>query len=400
MAPTLRVNFAGVEMPNPFMLSSAPPTTTTEMVADCFRQGWGGAVLKTLTYQVELSSNVNPRITAVKDGDTILGFTNFELGSPKPIAQWVEDAHKLKKDWPDRGVFVNMLHTEGLVEAQWREVTRMFTQAGVDGFELNFSCSHGMAEAGGGATIASNAEMVKKVTSWAVEETHLPVMVKLPAMVTDLPGKALAAQSAGATAIAAINTLNALPGVNIRTFAPIPEVEGKGAFQGLSGRAIKPVGLRSVAQIAKAVDIPVSGIGGIYSWRDAVEYILCGASSLQVCSAVMEYGYRIVEDLCAGVLTYMEEMGFETISDFCGLALPNITKHNDLNRACRLVAAPGDNCVGCGRCVATCANSGYTAIRLDDDRMAQVDREKCDGCGLCAQVCPITSCMTMQKKAQ
>lgn len=236
------------------------------------------------------------------------------------------------------------------------------------------------------------------VTTWVREETRKPVMPKLPAIVQDIPGKARAAQSAGANAIASINTLNSLPGVDIHTFVPYPSVDGGSAFQGLSGAAVKPVALRTVAQIAGAVDIPVSGIGGIYNWRDAVEFILCGASSLQVCSAVMHHGYRIINDLTAGLLNYMEEMGFATISDFCGKALPNIHRHNDLSRAYKLYSSPDpDKCVGCGRCAAVCADSAYSAIHLDEDRRAIVDKEKCDGCGLCRGICPAHA-ISMQRK--
>ena len=399
MAPTLKVNFAGVSMPNPFMLSSAPPTTNVEMVARCFEAGWGGAVLKTLAYTLSQAQNVNPRITAVKsaDGD-IVGFTNFELGSPKPIEKWAEDTRWLKERFPEHGVWVSLLHTEGLVEEQWREVTRMFDQAGADGFELNFSCSHGMAESGGGATVGGNEEAIKMVTTWVREETKKPVMPKLPAIGQDIPGKARAAEAAGADAIASINTLNSLPGIDIHTFVPYPSVDGRSAFQGLSGAAVKPVALRTVAQIAKAVNIPVSGIGGIYNWRDAVEFILAGASSLQVCSAVMHHGYRIINDMTAGLLNYMEEMGFETINDFCGKALPHIFRHNDLSRAYKLYSqADPEKCVGCGRCVAVCADSAYSAIHLDENRKAIVDKDKCDGCGLCTQICPV-GCMTMQHR--
>lgn len=298
MAPTLKVNFAGVSMPNPFMLSSAPPTTNVEMVARCFEAGWGGAVLKTLAYTLSQAQNVNPRITAVKSADgEIVGFTNFELGSPKHIEKWAKDTRWLKERFPEHGVWVSLLHTEGLVEEQWREVTRMFDEAGADGFELNFSCSHGMAESGGGATVGGSEEAIKMVTTWVREETKKPVMTKLPAIVQDIPGKARAAEAAGADAIATINTLNSLPGIDIHTFVPYPSVDGRSAFQGLSGAAIKPIALRTVAQIAKAVNIPVSGIGGIYNWRDAVEFILAGASSLQVCSAVMHHGYRIINDM-------------------------------------------------------------------------------------------------------
>ena len=394
--PTLKCSFAGVEMPNPFMLASAPPTASTAMADACFRHGWGGVVLKTLTYRAKLSSNVTPRISAYKNGKEILGFTNCELGTPHPIEEWAEDVYKLKKQWRDQGVFVSLLHTEGLFENEWRETARMFSEAGADGFELNFSCSHGMAEAGGGASIGSSDELVKRVTRWVAEETDLPVLAKLPAMVSDLPGKAQAAKKAGARGISAINTLNSICGVDIRTFVPYGSVGGATPLQGLSGRAIKPVALRSVAQIARAVDLPISGIGGIYKWQDAVEFILLGASSLQVCSAVMEYGYRIIKDLCEGLQRYMQEMGFREIDEFRGLALPNLQKHSALSREFRVRAHSGDNCIGCGRCVRSCSDSAYQAIELSEDHKAVVDQEKCDGCGLCVCICPVDGCMTMQ----
>lgn len=401
MSSKLNVEFAGVSMPNPFMLSSAPPTTNVEMVARSFDAGWGGAVLKTLAYDLKFVQNVNPRITSVRLDNRVVGFTNFELGSPKTIEQWAKDTAWLKKHYPDRGVFVSLLHTEGLVEEQWREVTRMFDEAGADGFELNFSCSHGMAESGGGATIGGNEALIKKVTTWVREETKKPIMTKIPAMVDDIGAKAHAAELAGANAICSINTLNSLPGIDIDSFVPYPNIEGKSAFQGLSGSIIKPIALRAVAHIAQSVKIPISGCGGITNWRDAVEFILVGAQSLQVCSAVMLNGYRIVKDLKKGLLQYMEEKGFETINDFVGLALPNIVRHNDLSRAYRLKSViDPQKCVGCGRCIAVCDDSAYQAIKFmnNGNRTATVDPDKCDGCGLCHQVCPIDDCITMVRK--
>lgn len=397
MSASLRVNFAGVEMKNPFMLSSAPPTTNTEMVARCFDAGWGGAVLKTLAYDLKLVQNVNPRMHSVKMDGNLYAFTNFELGSPKSIDKWAEDTLKLKRDYPDHAVFISLLHTEGLFKDQWQEVTKIFNQTGCDGFELNFSCSHGMAEGGGGAAIGEREDLIKKVAGWVIEATDKPVVVKLPAMVSDLPGKAAAAEAAGASAIATINTLNSISGVDINTFVPTPNVDGKSAYQGMSGPAVKPIGLRSVAQIAQRVKIPVSGMGGISNWRDAVEYIMLGAQTLQVCSAVMQYGYRIIDDLTGGVLNYMEEMGFETIDDFRGRALPNIIRHNDLNRNYLMKShIDSAKCVGCGLCTIACKDSGYSAISLDENRLAVVDIQKCDGCGLCMQVCPIDGCITLQ----
>lgn len=396
---SLEVNFAGIRCPNPFILSSAPPTTTGEMIERAFDQGWGGAVIKTLTYDYTKYKNVNPRIHSIKQDGRVIGFTNFELGAQKPIDHWLEDVVRIKKNYPGHLLLASLLHTEGLVEAQWKEVALRFAQAGVDGFELNFSCSHGMAEGGGGATIGSNVGLIKEVVGWVRQTVTLPIVVKLPAMVENIPQKAKAAKDAGADAISTINTLNSLNGIDIYTFSPYPWVDGKSAFSGLSGAMIKPIGLRCVAQIAQNVNIPISGMGGIENWRDTVEYILVGASTVQICSAVMQYGYRIIEDLAHGLSDYMEQMEFAHISDFVGRGLANIMPHRELSRDYRLVShIDQTQCVGCGLCVIACKDSGYQAIEMDADRKASVDEEKCDGCGLCAGICPVEGCMELKRK--
>ncbi len=395
MSNLLKTNFAGVDLPNPFVLASAPPATNPEIIARSFDRGWGGAIIKTVQYTPRWTKiNVTPRIRAVKDKGKILGFTNFEIGSPKTLDQWAEGIRWLKERFPDHAVFGSLMHTDVLNEHEWREVTRIFDQAGVDGFELNLSCSHGQAESGNGAALGANADMVKMVTSWVREETKKPVMPKLTALTFDVPGKGLAAKEAGADALAAINTLSSLPGIDIDTFAPYSTVNGQSAFQGLSGRAIRPIALRCVAQLAAATGLPISATGGAYTWRDAVEFILAGASTIQVCSAVMEYGYGIIDSLKEGLVDYMETKGFKSIDDFCGKALPNITKQIELSRDVRLAAkVDAERCVGCGRCVDSCADNGYGAICMDGKK-AVIDPAKCDGCGLCTQICP-ASCITM-----
>jgi dihydropyrimidine dehydrogenase (NAD+) subunit PreA len=311
----------------------------------------------------------------------------------------MEDIRSLKAQYPDNVLLASLLHTEGLVREQWIEVAGRCAEAGIDGLELNFSCSHGMAEGGGGAVVGQSPELIRKVLGWVREATGKPVFVKLPAGVENLPQKAQTAAQSGASAISAINTLNCLPGIDIYNFTPYPAVDGKGAFGGLSGTAIKPIGLRCVAQIAQHVQIPVSGIGGIGTWEDAVEYFLVGASTVQICSAVMRVGYRIVEDLAEGLLDYMARMGFRKIDDFVGLALKNIVKHNELSRDYKLVSTVDpDTCTRCGLCGIVCRDSGYQAIEQDETRIPVIDDEKCDGCGLCVQVCPVSECMRLQEK--
>ncbi|MHA1482910.1 MAG: NAD-dependent dihydropyrimidine dehydrogenase subunit PreA [Candidatus Heimdallarchaeaceae archaeon] len=399
MSASIEVDFAGIHFINPFILSSAPPTTTGDMIEKAFEEGWGGAVIKTLAYDISQAQNVNPRIHSVKQDGRIIGFSNFELGSYREIDVWLKDIPRIKKRFPKNILLVSLLHTEGLIKEEWVEVAEKCAEAGVDGFELNFSCSHGMAESGGGATIASNVELIKEVLGWVREAVDLPIMVKLPAVVENLPYKAKTAEENGADAISTINTINCLPGIDIYNFTPYPQVDGKSAFSGLSGSVIKPIGLRCVAGIAQEVNIPVSGMGGISNWEDAVQYLLAGASTVQVCSAVMQYGYRIINDLKQGLRDYMEEMNFKTIDDFKGLALKNIEKHNSLSRKYRLVSqVDPDKCVGCGLCSRVCKDSAYQAIEMSDKRIPIIDENKCDGCGLCNQICPIMGAMKLVRK--
>lgn len=395
MSNTLQTEFAGISLPNPFILASAPPATNPEIIARSFEMGWGGAIIKTVQYTPRWTKkNVTPRIRAVKSGGKIIGFTNFEIGSPKTLDAWAEGIAWLKQRFPEHAVFGSLMHTDVLNEHEWREVTRIFDQAGVDGIELNLSCSHGQAESGNGAALGADAEKIQMVTGWVRSETKKPVMPKLTALTFDVPGKGLAAKEAGADALTAINTLSALPGIDIDTFTPYSIVDGMSAFQGLSGKAIRPIALRCVAQLASATGLPISASGGAYTWRDAVEFILAGASTVQVCSAVMEYGYGIIDKLVSGLISYMESKDFSSIHDFSGKALPHITKQIALNRNARLYAfVDRGACVGCGRCVVSCADNGHDAIQMDDGK-AVIVPERCDGCGLCTQICP-KSCLQM-----
>lgn len=396
MALSLDVDFAGIQFINPFLLSSAPPTATGEMIERAFEEGWGGAVIKTLAYDLKQVQNVQPRIHSVKKNGEIIGFSNIELGSPKPIESWLKDISRIKKNYPRHIIFASLLHTEGLVKDQWVEVAKACEEANADGVELNFSCTHGMAESRGGAAIGGSVTLIREVLSWLRDEIRIPIMAKMPAMVENLPEKARVAKESGANAISAINTISCLSEVDVYTFTPYPQVDGESAYSGLSGPAIKPIGLRCVAQIASNVDSPISGIGGVTTWEDAVQYFLVGASTVQVCSAVMHHGYRIIRDLTQGLQDYMSKMEFNRVQDLVGLALPRIKKHNALSRDYRVVSQIDQEiCVGCRLCYIACQDSGYGAIEFPGDKKPEVDQDKCDGCGLCSQICPVSGCITM-----
>ncbi len=386
--PSLRTNFAGIKMLNPFMLASAPPSTNVECIARAFEAGWGGAVIKTVQYTPRWTKkNVTPRICAYKDNGKILGFTNFEIGSPKSLDDWAEGINWLKERFPEHAVFGSLMHTDILDESEWRKTTIILDEAGVDGIELNLSCSHGQAESGCGAALGSDDEKIKEIVSWVRGETSKVVMPKLTALTMDIQSKGKSAKAGGADAITAINTISSLPGLDIDKLTPYNSVEGMTAFQGLSGKAIKPIALRCVAQLSQAVDIPISASGGIYDWRDAVEFIALGASSLQVCSAVMENGYGIIKKIKADLVGYMEQKNFATIEDFRGRALGHITQQIKLNRDIKLKAnIDVQKCIKCKRCATVCRDNGYGAITIDDGNVS-VNKSKCDGCGLCSQVC-------------
>lgn len=388
MSNTLEVEFLGRSFLNPFILASAPPTRTRDMIERAFERGWGGAIIKTLAYDLDQTRNVRPRISAVKSGKSIIGFNNCELGSTDSVDLWLENIRKIKANYPDNILLASLLHTEGLVESQWKEVALKCGQAGIDGFELNFSCPHGMAESGGGSAIGDNENLIEEVIGWVREASGLPIMVKFNALAQNIGDKVKIVKKSGADAVSGINSMRSLNGIDIYNFVPYPQVNGASCYSGLSGTVIKPFGLRYISQIASEVEFPLSGIGGVSSWHDAAEYILAGATTLQVCSAVMEKGYGIIDSLNSGLMNYMEKMSFNKINDFVGLAVPNIKMHNQLSRNKKVFKVDEQKCTGCGKCVTACMDSAYQAVGMEENK-AVIDGDKCDGCGLCASICPV-----------
>ena len=397
MGTKLEIEFAGMQFLNPFLLASAPPTRTGDMIERAFEAGWGGAVIKTLTWGASPGEDLTPRIQAIRHDGRTIGFSDIELGSSTPIDQWLEQIVRLKRNYPDHRVIASLLFADSLVQEQWQGVARQCEQAGADGLELNLSCAHGVTEKGGGAALGTDRELIAQVVGWVRQASRLPILAKMPAAVDSFTRNAEAAKKAGADAISAINGLPGLAGIDIRTFMPAMGAirDGRGSFGSLSGPAIKPVALRCVAQTALEVKIPLSGIGGVYTWQDAVEFFLAGAGTVQVCSAVMQHGYGIVQRLCSGVETYLETMGFSRLADITGLALSHFAPHRELRRDNAVARCDEDKCRGCGLCVASCRDSGFQAIHLSSDRIARIDAAACDGCGLCTQVCPVPECLTL-----
>ncbi len=362
---------------DPFILASGPPTRTAEMISRAFEAGWNGAVTKTICLNHEEMVDVSPRIYSLGNG-----LKNIELISNIPAEQWAKDIEILKKAYPDKAVIAS-ISAEANNLAGWQKLAEMMQAAGADAMELNFSCPHGLPEKGMGKTCSDNTDIAANITKTVREASTIPVWTKLSPNVTSISQLAQKCAENRADCITAINTVKGFAGVNIKTGKPISQ-----AYGGISGPAIKPVALKSVSEIASVVNCPVSAVGGISNWQDAVEFILLGASTVQLCTAVMLNGYGIINDLHRGISGYF---GTKTIDDIRGTSLKHISSFSALDKTVKLIPQiDKSKCVKCGRCMVSCRDAGYQAINEN----IEISLEKCTGCGLCTAVCPV-SCIKL-----
>lgn len=394
----LRTNLAGIVSPNPFWLASAPPTNTGYQVQRAFEAGWGGAVWKTLGDPI---INTSSRFAAVHfNGQRVAGFNNIELITDRPLEINLKEIYETKKRFPNHALVVSLM-VEPKRE-KWHEIVKKVEAVGVDGLELNFGCPHGMAERGMGSASGQQPDLVEAQTMWAKEAAKTPVIVKLTPNITDITSTALAAVRGGADAISLINTINSLAGVDIDSWNTIPHVGGKGSHGGYCGPAVKPIALHMVADCARnpGVNIPISGIGGISNWRDAVEFMLMGATGVQVCTAAMHHGFRIVEDMIDGLNNYLDEKGLASVSDLIGKSVPRYSDWGNLDLNYAVVAKiDTDTCINCNKCHIACEDTSHQCIeRTTDDQgksILLVREEDCVGCNLCAIVCPVDGAISM-----
>ena len=396
----LRTNFAGIKSPNPFWLASAPPTDKAYNVIRAYQAGWGGVVWKTLGEDPPVV-NVTSRYGAWHDGDRrVMGFNNIELITDRPLAVNLREIKEVKRDWPDRALVVSLMVP--CTEDSWKNILPLVEETGADGIELNFGCPHGMSERGMGAAVGQVPEYVEMVTRWCKQYTRMPVIVKLTPNISNILGPARAAKAGGADAVSLINTINSIMSVNLDKMAPEPVVDGKGTHGGYCGPAVKPIALNMVAEIARTLDtrgMPISGIGGITTWRDAAEFMALGSGSVQVCTAAMVYGFKIVEDMIDGLSNWMDSQGYATLDDFVGKAVPNVTDWQYLNINHDLKARINqDMCISCGRCHIACEDTSHQAITKEKDgkRYFEVVDSECVGCNLCMIACPVPDCITME----
>jgi len=393
----LQTNFAGIKSPNPFWLASAPPTNMGSMVERAFDAGWGGAVWKTLGEPIV---NVSSRLASLDQGALrMIGLNNIELITDRPLDVNLKEIAACKKKYPDNAVIVSLM-VESKREA-WHEIVKRSQDTGADGFELNFGCPHGMSERGMGAAMGQVPEYTCMVTEWVKEVSNLPVIVKLTPNVTHIVPPGRAAQKGGADAVSLINTINSVMGVDVDTMIPYPNVNGMAAHGGYCGTAVKPIALNMVSELARDEEfkIPISGIGGINTWRDAVEFLLLGAGNVQVCTAVMHYGYRIVEDMIDGLNNYLDEKGFESVNDIIGKSVSRMTDWGNLDLNYDVKAhVNNEHCIRCNLCYVACEDGAHQSFEFketDGVRYPIVIEEECVGCNLCALVCPSPGAITM-----
>ncbi len=384
----LSIDFCGVKCENPFFLSSSVVASNYEMVAKAFDMGWAGVAFKTIgTF---ISNEVSPRFdTLRKEALPFVGLKNIEQISEHTLEENLDYLKRLKKDYPTKIIIASIM---GQNEEEWTHLAKLMTGAGADIIECNFSCPH-MAANGLGSDVGQNPELVGAYTIAVRKGTDLPVLAKMTPNIGNMELPAIAAIKAGATGVAAINTVKSIMNVNLETFSSGPDVEGKTSVGGYSGKAVKPIALRfihSMKSCGELKDVPVSGIGGIETWQDAAEFIALGCENIQVTTAVMQYGYRIIEDMTEGMRLYLGSHGYKSVSEIVGKALPQIIHADDLNRSS--ICYPKFNrskCLGCGRCQISCFDGGHQALRQDAQTGCPIlDADKCVGCHLCVAVCP------------
>lgn len=412
----LSINIKGMKAPNPFFLASAPPATYGDQIKRAFEAGWGGAVTKTIG--VDPIVNVTNRFGRLTQrgarlgAANVIGFENIELIADRTVEAWLRDIRSLKEAYPEHAVVASIMHS--VEEDGWRQLVQSVQDAGADAIELNFGCPHGMPEKHMGSEQSQNPDLAEMICGWVKKYSTVPVFAKLTPNVTDIGVIGQACERGGADGISTINTILSMIGIDIEKVEPMPDVNGQTCYGGYSGTAVKPVALRCISTLRAKTSLPVFGIGGINYWEDAVEHFLAGASAVQVCTAVMLRGFRIIDNLTKGLSDYMDRKGFATIEEMNGLVVPRVRQHSGLEFNKRQVAfIDQSKCISCDLCYVSCNDGvGLEAIgkitalagqgaadggslTTNERPTYQVIAEKCDGCSLCMHVCPVKDCITL-----
>ncbi len=385
----LTVHSMGITFENPFLLSSSIVGSNYEMVAKAFDMGWAGVAFKTIGMFVP--EETSPRFSALsKESNPFLGLKNIEQISDHSLEENMDFIRRLKKDYPTKIILASIM---GRNEQEWTYLARKMEEAGADAIECNFSCPH-MSGSGLGSDVGTQPDLVARYTAAVRKGTRLPILAKMTPNITNMELPAEAAVEAGADGLAAINTIKSVMNVDLHSFVSAPAVTGKSSVGGYSGKAVKPIALRFIQDLRKDPKLAgaaISGMGGIETWRDAAEFIALGCETVQVTTAVMQYGYRIIDDLKDGLAEYLASEGFHSVEELVGRAIPNLVPTDELDR--HSVAYPAfhsSKCISCGRCYISCFDGGHQAIHLSPvTGKAGMDPGKCVGCELCLLVCPV-----------
>ena len=383
---TLKTSVLGIDFENPFILASAPPSAKIESIDKAFSLGWGGAVFKTITPDNLEMIEASQRYAVCKFGERIFGLENIELLSHLTVKQWLDGIKFLRQKHPTKVQIASIMAP--VIKEEWQKLVCIFNNSEVDAFELNFSCPHGMPEKGIGMAIGTHPEISAMITQWVIEVAKKPVFVKLSPNVTNIAEIAQAVENAGADGFAAINTVQSLMGIDLDTFEPMPNVNGKTTYGGYSGMAVKPIGLRCVAQIRQSSKLPILGMGGIANWHDAAEYLTVGADVVQICTEVMVNGYRIIDGLKKGLFSYLEDRGFDSPADLKNKAIDKIIAHEALDKTRQVYPDINHNtCIKCKKCIMICDESEHSALSMENEQI-KLDSKRCVGCSLCSHICP------------
>lgn len=389
----ISVTFCGKKLLNPFVIAASPSSDSLEKVERAFLAGWGGAVLKTIEPEGKQRSLAEPNMGALDyAGKKQMAFYNYDLCTQLTLKELCDEIRYLKAHYPDRIVIASVMAG---TEEEWRTIVQATEEAGADMIECSVSCPQGDAS---GKIPAADPELleqfVKSIKKHIQKDT--PVIVKLSPNVTDIAAIAEAAERGGADAVCAIDTVKSFIGIDIRTGKPKLNVDGKAALGGLSGPAVKPIALGCIVQIAKSVNIPIAGVGGISNYEDALEFMLLGSGIVEICTAISRYGYGMIDGLCRGLVRYLEERGIESLSELTGTALSTVVSQAELSREYRAVnITEQTKCRKCGCCITACQDCGFGALEKGEDGFPVLQQEKCRGCGVCKTVCP-ASCIEIK----
>ena len=390
----LSYELLGLQFENPFILAASPSTDDLDMVRRAFAAGWAGAILKTTSVEGTPVNLAYPMMTSLThEGGRLFGMGNIDLISAHHADRVEQNIKILKKEFPGKIVAASIMAGR---KEDWQYLVERLEHAGADLIECSFSCPQGNIGEDPGKMLAQSVSATEMTARWVKEASkRVPISVKITPHVTDVVKIVQAVQRSGCDAVTASNSLQALMGVDIRSFVPYPQLDGKSTYSGMTGPAIKPITLRAIAEIARHVEIPILGTGGASSWSDAVEFMAVGAGVVQFCTLVMHHGFRVIEDLRSGMAHYLADMGFSSPLEIVGRALPNIISHDDLPRRTVRSHIDESTCIQCEVCYLACRDGGHMAIDRTPGRIPHVDLERCVGCGLCEHVCP-EGCITMK----